>query len=355
VVSSLNSDFLQDIPMNRKELLSTQNFSTFINRLEYLQPFRDARSQIYAAMRPEKTFTQYLFEELNIPKSPEDETYLLMSDSVNIKLRAPNLTRDAIEKIMEDTNIASEKFNERHKEHYENYQNKYISGIKRLTQTEIEFEQWRIKDSIYTHILKLKPGIVYDVTKIRSLDFTFQQPFKNDKEEAWNFLTFLTSDIPEQFLQKEADRLFQKNFPAESLAAYELPDTYEAKIFKELIAPFSGKILFVDFWATTCGPCVSGIRQQKPLREKYKDSPDVDFVFITAENQSPLNAYNMFVNEQELTNTFRLTADQFMYMRQLFRFNGIPRYVLVDRDGKIIDDNFNAYNFEMRLNEMLLD
>ena len=348
-------DFLQDIPMNQKEMLSTQNFGTFINRLEYCQPFMSAQSKVYAAMRPEKTFIQYLFEELNIPKTPEDETYLTMVDSINIKLKVPNQTRDAIEKIMEDNKIAMEKLNERHKGHFENYQKKYMSGIKQLTQAEIALEQWRIKDSIYTHELKLKPGIVYDVTKIRSLDFTFQQPLKNNKEEAWNFLTVLTSGIPEQFLKKEADRLFQKNFPAELQMAYELPNTNEANIFKELIAPFKGKILLVDFWATSCGPCVYSIRQHKTLREKYKDSPDVDFVFITAENESPLSAYEKFVHEQELTHTFRLTADQYRYMRQLFRFNGIPRYVLVDREGKIIDDNFSSHTFERWLNEMSLD
>ena len=146
-----------------------------------------------------------------------------------------------------------------------------------------------------------------------------------------------------------------KNFPTESQAAYQLPDTYEANIFKELIAPFKGKILLVDFWATTCGPCISSIRQHKTLRERYKDSPDVDFVFITSENESPLSAYNNFVNEQELTHTYRLTADQYRYMRQLFRFNGIPRYVLVDREGKIIDDNFSSHNLERWLHEMSLD
>ena len=348
--------FLQDIPMNNKELLSTDNFSTFINRLEYCKPFMNAqRVMSYKGMQPEKTYTQYLFEELNIPKTPEDEAYLRMQDSTSIIFNSPNIMQEVKQKIFEESQIAFIKFNERHRL-YDAYRKKYLDDvIKQLPHAEIALGQWRIKDSIYTNDLKLKPGIVYDVTKIRSLDFTFRETLKNNKEEAWNYLTALISDIPEPFLKKEADRLFLKNFPVELQEAYELPDTYEAKIFKELIAPFKGKILLVDFWVTSCGPCIYNIQQHKTLREKYKDSPDLDFVFITSERESPLSSYDKFVEEQELTHTYRLTADQYLYMRQLFRFNGIPRYVLVDRKGKIINDNFSSHNLERWLHEMSLD
>jgi hypothetical protein len=61
------------------------------------------------------------------------------------------------------------------------------------------------------------------------------------------------------------------------------------------------------------------------------------------------------VEEQELIHTYRLTEDQYHYMRQLFRFNGIPHYVLVDGEGKIIDDDFSSHNFEHWLKEKSLN
>ena len=36
---------------------------------------------------------------------------------------------------------------------------------------------------------------------------------------------------------------------------------------------------------------------------------------------------------------------------ELFHFNGIPRYVLLDRDGKLLDENFPMYNIELFLKE----
>jgi len=348
-------DFLQDIPMNNKELLSTRNFSIFINRLEHCQPLNNALRSVYETMRPKKTYPQYLFEELNIQKTPEDEIFFLMEESFNDKVNSPDVTEEERDKFLEECKVAVEKFNERYQQHTDAYKTKYIDVIEQLTPVEIELKQWQLKDSIYTNVLKLKPGIVYDVTKIRSFNSMFREMLKDNKDGAWNLLTTLTPDIPESFLRKEADKLFQKNFPEESQAAYELPNTNEANVFKELIAPFKGKFLLVDFWSTSCGPCIANIKQHKFLREKYKDNKDVDFVFITSENESPLSAYDKFVNEQELINTYRLNADQYRYMRQLFRFNGIPRYILVDREGKIMDDNFTSRNFEHWLREMSLD
>ena len=233
------------------------------------------------------------------------------------------------------------------------YSMEYNSFTNQTTLSELEINKWRVRDSVYINDLKLIPGVVYDVIKIRSLDYTFGGRMKDHKEEAELFLAYIKEGIKEPFLKEEADRLFYKNFPLEKHTAYELPDTKEAKIFKDIITRHKGKILLVDFWATTCGPCVYAIKQHKELRQKYKGSDDADFVFITAEDLSPLSAYNDFVKEQELEHTYRLNADDYRYLRQLFRFNGIPKYIIVDRESRIWKDDANSYNFEEELREML--
>ena len=344
-------DFLQDIPMNNKELLSTQSFSTFINRLEFCSPLSVYTKFAQTIPPPEKTFIQYLFEDLNIQKTPDDEVFLLMQDSLNVKLSSSDISTEEKNQFLSDFRIVSVRFQKRYEQHNADYAKKYNQPTPR----ERELGMWQMKDSAYANELKLKPGIIYDVTKIRSLNSTFKNLLNNNKEEAWAYLTDLTSDMPESFLKKEADRLFLSSFPSEKQAAYELPDTYEAKVFKELIAPFKGKIILVDFWATSCGPCIYNIRQHKTLREKHKDSSDMAFLFITSDYESPINAYDNFVNEQELTHTYRINADQYRFLRQLFRFNGIPRYVLVDKEGKIIDDNFNSFQTTLILKELLAE
>ena len=347
--------FLQDVPMNDKELLSTPSFGTFINRFEYAAPFDAAGKKAYEQPSPQKTLFEYLFEELNLEKTQEDIDLIASSDSIFIWINNPEITGEKRTEIIEEHNKKWDNFFSRHGEDKkEAYQKKYIDVLDRKSAREIMTEQLRINDSIYTNELKLMPSITYEIMKVRSLDYIFGDWMEGQKEESAIFLAHIKKDIQEPFLKDEADRLFRKNYPIEGRTAYELPDTREANLFKELIAPYKGKILLVDFWGTTCGPCIAGIKAHKGMREKHKGSSDVDFVFISSPDNSPqLSAYNKFIEEHELENTHYLSADDFRYLRQLFKFNGIPRYIIVDREGRIWDDDASSYSFETTLEEML--
>jgi thiol-disulfide isomerase/thioredoxin len=336
-------DYLQQYPMNDKTMMITNDFRSFINRFEYSAPLTNAYRPV--VFTPEKDILQYLFEELNLPKSPEDEEYIKIYD----KLRT-GITTEEYEKYKDVIN----KFYENYEAQIESYRKKYVDiedNKNDLSVLQYKMNEWRAKDSVYTNVLKLKPGILYEVVKVRSLKYSLST--FTEKDDARKFLTYLEKGIKEPFLIKEAERLYKKAFPSEPKTAYDLPNSPASKQFKEIIAPFKGKILLVDFWATTCGPCVYNIKEHKELREKWKNSEDFAFLFITATDESPESSYNKFVEEQELTNTWRVSADEYRYFRQLFRFNGIPHYVLVDREGRIIDDAAQGWNAQYIMLEEL--
>jgi len=46
------------------------------------------------------------------------------------------------------------------------------------------------------------------------------------------------------------------------------------------LADFKGKTLVIDFWATWCEPCRNSFPAVKMAVEKYKNDPDVKFLFI---------------------------------------------------------------------------
>ncbi|KAA6336112.1 Thiol-disulfide oxidoreductase ResA [termite gut metagenome] len=346
-------DFLQDITMNDRKLLSVSKLEMFINRFEYANPFR-ASNKAFNLMRSKKSITEYLFEELGLQKTPEDIAYLEKVDSANIYLyssKQEEFSSQEKESFRAKLNEMSSAFEKRYEKQMEGYQKKYLDPLSLVTYADVCEEEWRIKDSICYNVLQLKPNLLYDITKVRSLDFAFSEMIK-DKKQARTYLTKLESGIAEPFLIAEAERLFSKNYPENGNTAYELPPGKASEIFKKVIDPFKGKVLFVDFWGIFCGPCIANIQHNKPLRSKYKDNEEIASIFVTSDEESPQNRYDKFVEEQELVNTYRLLSDEYNYLRQLFKFNGIPHYVMVDKEGRIVDDAYNIYNVGRELEKI---
>jgi hypothetical protein len=85
--------------MDNPRLLSTPDFSGFINRLEYCRPFMSASHEIYKSMTPAKKFDEYLFDELGIQITAADSLYLTKQDSINIKLNLPDATGEMRKKM----------------------------------------------------------------------------------------------------------------------------------------------------------------------------------------------------------------------------------------------------------------
>ena len=337
-------DFLKKMPLNDNSLLITSSFSTFINRFEYCDPFMSPVKSISRGSKPSINFYEYLIDK-GVKLTDTELKLKAWQESLNTGKNID--TQSEIFKTMIEN---MKKFYEKYSTYSPGYKEKYLDKIKTLSDTEYNLIKWQQSDSILENDLGLKPNLVYEIIKIRSLAFLLKSM---KKENAREFLTALDNGITNPFLIQEGERIFNKTFPGVAKEAYTLPEGKATEIFKKIIDPFKGKILFIDFWATSCGPCVVGIRNMKATREKYKDNKDFDFIFITSEGGSPKSTYDSFVKDQELKNIFRISDNDHNYLRQLFNFNGIPHYIVIDADGKVLSDDFEMHNFEFELTKIL--
>jgi thiol-disulfide isomerase/thioredoxin len=169
------------------------------------------------------------------------------------------------------------------------------------------------------------------------------------KEEAENYLPNLKKGITQPILLQEADRILAVTHPETKTAAYEIPEGKGGTIFHTIIDPLKGTKLIVDFWGIFCGPCIASIKSGREMREQYTAEGKVSFVYVTSESDSPKDRYDQFVEEHGLKHTVRLSDDDYAYMRQLFAFNGIPHYVLIDEEGRVLDNHFPMHNFKYEL------
>lgn len=106
------------------------------------------------------------------------------------------------------------------------------------------------------------------------------------------------------------------------------PEVTGDKLLQTIVAQHPGKAVFIDMWATWCGPCMKGLEAMEPLKEKLKES-NVVFVYLTNES-SPEGTWKSQVAKTPGVH-YRITNALWSEIPNL---KGIPQYYLYDRHGK---------------------
>ncbi|WP_029277775.1 thioredoxin-like domain-containing protein [Pedobacter borealis] len=107
-------------------------------------------------------------------------------------------------------------------------------------------------------------------------------------------------------------------------------------LFAELIKPYKGKVIYVDFWGTWCAPCKGEMPFVKPVKEALKGK---DVVFMYFANNSPEEGWKNIIKEYELSSEnavhYRLPETQQNMIETRFSINSFPTYILIDKEGNV--------------------
>jgi len=98
-----------------------------------------------------------------------------------------------------------------------------------------------------------------------------------------------------------------------------------------------GKYVYIDNWATWCGPCKDEIPALKQL-EKDFHGKDIQFVSISMDKPKDLNKWKKYVKENNLGGIQLFAGNAFKSeIAKHYGIKAIPRFMLFGKEGKIID------------------
>jgi thiol-disulfide isomerase/thioredoxin len=132
------------------------------------------------------------------------------------------------------------------------------------------------------------------------------------------------------FLEKSKAEFAKNQLFMENYATIETVD--------QLAARFKGKTVYMDLWATWCGPCKEEFKYSKELKE-YLTSKGIEMLYVSIDKDAADKQWKTMIKYYNLQGTHIRASDKLN--KDIFRaFNhnevfGIPRYVIL-KDGKIV-------------------
>ncbi len=140
--------------------------------------------------------------------------------------------------------------------------------------------------------------------------------------------------------KKQAESLSEEIAPQEGFMApdFTFPDMNGKSVS---LSQFRGKVVFLNIWATWCGPCRIEMPDMEKLYRKFKKE-DLVILAVSIDHQGE-PVVKPFVKELELTFPILLSPDG--RIQRIYMVRALPSSFIIDKSGRIITRVVGARNW----------
>ena len=336
------------------ENAKTENFINFYARYKQnIEPFKSIKETLKGMDYMLKSFANNLDGQLVVvEKDYQKRLNYLMKYAKEYKLDSNEVSQWKeillIEKLSHRLSIsrfANKKWTKQQVESLTQLVPVFQNGEKYISFPEYHFGVKHCLEIIkYAQTGKLKPDFKVDYKiaednfkgQTRDLLLTYLMIDKGRKLSKIDFEEYRKKFISTCKTERYVDYFQKSVMPMnDKIVATSLYDVNKKLVdFKEITS--KNKLTYVDFWASWCAPCRAEMPDSKKLRDEYA-SKGVNFVYIsTDENAADWDKANKKIGLPDDLSFLLPNSVESKLVKQ-FKVNAIPRYMLINKNGKVID------------------
>ena len=196
---------------------------------------------------------------------------------------------------------------------------------------------------------KLPEGQVRDIVATRFFLATIQRNTTLTQKELKDARGLIFNADLEAYIHTANENLAaldQQELPGEVTVIEDLLPIGE-QVLDELVKPYRGKIVYIDYWAPWCGPCISEMQHSGQVKAQLKEQ---DVVFLYLGVNTDKDAWERAIKKYDISGEhYLLDGREYNILSGEFNISGIPRYMLVDQSGRVVNDHAPRPSESMRL------
>jgi thiol-disulfide isomerase/thioredoxin len=264
--------------------------------------------------------------------------YLSLSELCNYKKSSPNYSADSLksERPAFDaalTRLPIDNIKMLYSDYYQQYVRSYISGIAGFAmvfdgpEDYPEYYDRQIAEALRS--LKNE-----EVKNYMIKELAIEAMRETGTRDISKFMSTFEKNCSNELMRTRVMKIWSTYASIQPGATCPEIECYDSNGKTIRLADLKGKALYIDVWATWCGPCKREIPMLKELEAAYHGK-DIEFVSISTDKD--VEAWKAFVVKESLGGLQVHQSENFDFtISKHFIVNSIPRFILIDAEGKIV-------------------
>lgn len=191
-------------------------------------------------------------------------------------------------------------------------------------------DKWLVKvKKIFKDSIGSDSGMFYDLMASNALSRQLNEMKPFSDIQLNNITTYFTNKSIAEALFNENQKVIKLIANSSKVSVHNIPEA-QNNVMDSIIAMHKGKVIFIDFWATWCGPCQQAIQESESVKKDFENK-DVVFIYIT-DHTSPLKTLQESASKMGGEHYY-LTKKGMSILSKDYNIETIPHYLVFDQKG----------------------